>query len=298
MMEALATYLTYLAKERNYSPHTIAAYGEDLRQFMDFLGRHQERAHDPELGAVDQLTIRLFLGDLLERGLTRRSAARKLAAVRSFLKYMVKKGKLPFNPGTNVVTPKLPKTLPVFMDEQSVARMMEMPDRSTAAGVRDRAILELFYGTGIRLGELIGLDVEDMDLRGGTVKVFGKGRKERIVPMGRAAGESLAEYLRRRGELLGAHKDRALFLSARGRRISRKGIYLLVHKCIAATSEVEKKSPHVLRHSFATHMLNRGADVRAVKELLGHASLSTTQLYTHVTVERLKRIYTRAHPKS
>jgi integrase/recombinase XerC len=178
--------------------------------------------------------------------------------------------------------------------------MMALPDVSTPAGRRDRAILELLYGTGIRLGELIGLDDAQVDLKGGTIRVLGKGRKVRIVPVGRKAIDAITRYRAvRAGLVASAGADcGALFVSDRGKRMYPKGIYLLVQRYIGAVSDIEKKSPHVLRHTFATHLLNRGADIRAVKELLGHESLSTTQLYTHVTVERLKRIYAQAHPKA
>jgi len=294
-------YLYYLAVERNYSPHTVAAYGDDLFQFYEFLSRHFSGTSF-EASAIDQVTIRLFMGDLIENGKGRRTAARKLAAVRSFFKYLVKTGVVGYNPAVNVATPRLPKTLPAFLDEQSVSRMMELPDCSTPEGLRDRALLEFFYSTGVRLSELIRLDLMDVDLGKMTVRVFGKGRKQRIVPLGLAAKESLEKYMEARGRLFSVHTEeadyKAVFLSARGMRLYPKGVYLIVSKYIGEVSELEKKSPHVLRHTFATHLLNRGADLRAVKEMLGHASLSTTQLYTHVTVDRLKRIYGRAHPKS
>ncbi|HUL43015.1 MAG TPA: tyrosine recombinase XerC [Bacteroidota bacterium] len=301
MTNYVSPYIDYLARERNYSEHTTAAYAEDLRQFLDFLKRHF--AGTPwTLKSIDHLTIRLFLGDLLEQGLGTRSVARKLAAIRSWMKFLVKKNVLRTNPALNVVTPKLPKKLPVFLDESSVETMMNLPDLSTPLGCRDRAILELLYGTGIRLSELIQLDLGDVDFAGETVKVLGKGRKQRIVPLGRKAAEAMSGYLKMREVLFTdttqADDRKAIFLSVHGRRIYPKGVYEVVRNAIAAVSEIEKKSPHVLRHTFATHLLNRGADLRAVKELLGHESLSTTQLYTHVTVDRLKRIYNQAHPKA
>jgi len=301
MTNHVSTYLDYLSRERNYSSHTLAAYSEDLRQFTEFLKRHF--AGDSwSLKSVDHLTIRLFLGDLLEQGMGKRSVARKLAAIRSWMKFLVRKNVLRTNPALNVVTPKLPKKLPVFLDESSINTMMSLPDVSTPVGSRDRAVLELLYGTGMRLSELIQLDLGDVDFYNETVKVFGKGRKHRIIPLGRKAREAMSEYFRKREELFtdATQPDdrKAIFLSVHGRRIYPKGIYEIVHRSIAAVSEIEKKSPHVLRHTFATHLLNRGADLRAVKELLGHESLSTTQLYTHVTVDRLKRIYHQAHPKA
>ena len=285
-------FLDYLRRERNYSPNTVLAYDDDLSQFDAFLRKHFSREH-VEASAVDQLTIRLFLGDLLEAGMGRRSSARKLAAVRSFFRFLLRRKVLTSNPALNVVTPKLPRRLPVVLDEQSVARIMEAPDPRTPEGLRDRAILEMLYGTGIRLSELIGLNRESVDLRNDTVKVLGKGNKQRLVPLGRKAKDALLRYLRMRDS-----REPALFLSSRGKRLYPKGVYLIVTKHIRTVSEIEKKSPHVLRHTFATHLLSRGADLQAVRELLGHASLSTTQLYTHVTVDRLKRIYNQAHPRS
>jgi len=301
MRRHIEAYLDALRNERHSSVHTVLAYAEDLRQLHEFLTRHFS-SPTYRLESIDQLTIRLFLGDLLDRGLSKKSVARKLAAVRSFLKFLVKHGMLASNPARNIVTPKLPRSLPVFLDEPAMARMMELPDRSSVEGLRDRALLELLYGTGIRVGELVQLDLEDIDLNGEVVKVFGKGRKERIVPLGRMAKEALRQYFLVRPTQIssrtGKGEEGAAFLSARGLRMYPKGAHTIVSRYIGAVSDIEKKSPHVLRHTFATHLLNRGADLRAVKELLGHESLSTTQLYTHVTVDRLRRIYEQAHPKA
>lgn len=300
MTKSVQTFLAYLKRERNYSMHTIGAYQTDLMQFQEFAHRHFS-SQRVRLQDIDRLTVRLYLGDLIEHGMSKKSAARKLASLRSFFKFLVKTRLLDANPVLNIGSPKSPKRLPVFLDEPAVERMMTLPDRSTDTGLRDKAILELLYGTGIRLRELVDLDVSSIDLRGGTVKVFGKGRKHRILPLGSKAREALEEYLRIRANLLDARKPNpggAIFLSRRGQRMNSRAVHRLVSKCIAIVSEIEKKSPHVLRHTFATHLLNRGADLRAVKELLGHESLSTTQIYTHVTVDRLKRIYKQAHPKA
>jgi len=301
MIEYIKKYLYYLSSERNYSSHTVSAYEGDLNQFYEFLKRHFS-GMPFKVANIDQVTIRLFLGDLLENGRSKSSVARKLVAVRSFLKYLVKLNVIKHNAGLNVVSPRLPKKLPYFLDEASVERMMAIPDCSVMEGLRDRAILELLYSTGIRLAELIQLNLDQVDFMNDTIKIFGKGRKHRIVPIGRKAREAIKQYLKERDKKLYViikEEDRkALFLSARGKRMYPKGIFRIVNKYISAVSEIEKKSPHVLRHTFATHLLNRGADLRAVKELLGHESLSTTQLYTHVTVNRLKRIYNQAHPKA
>ncbi|MFQ5797745.1 MAG: tyrosine recombinase XerC [Bacteroidota bacterium] len=301
MKPLIRKYLTYLAEERQYSSHTVKAYQNDLHQFSKFLHLHFKgsRYH---LRSIDNVTIRFFLGDLLDRGLTKKSIARKLAAVRSFFTYLVRQNVARYNPAEIIVTPKLEKRLPVFLDEASMERILEAPDRSTRDGLRDAAVIELLYSTGIRLGELIRLNVEDLDFTNGTIKVLGKGSKHRVVPCGKQACDVLRAYLIRRQEFVSqetpADDRRALFLSAAGKRIYPKAVHLIVKKYIAKVSEVEKKSPHVIRHTFATHLLNRGADLRAVMELLGHESLSTTQLYTHVTVDRLKKIYRQAHPKA
>ena len=284
---------------KNYSPHTVAAYGGDLSQFHEFLVRHfsTERINPAE---IDHLTIRLFLGDLLEKGKSRKSIVRKLSSVRSFFDFMVRRNVIAHNPGSNVLTPRLPRKLPVFLDEPSIDKMMNLPDTSTVRGLRDRAILELLYGTGMRLNELVGLDLGSLDLGNNTVKVLGKGGKERILPLGMKAKQALNAYLVRRTEgWAGTNRlNEAVFVINSGKRIYARAVYRIVNHYIGVASDVRKKSPHVLRHSFATHMVNRGADLRAVKELLGHESLSTTQLYTHVTVDRLKRIYKQAHPKA
>ena len=294
-------FLQYIARERNYSVHTVASYEDDLRQFSEFLQRHFERTAYT-LNDIDNVTIRLFLGDLLEQGFSKSSIARKLAAIKSLFRYLRKKHDVQRNPALNVSSPKLEKRLPQYLDEKTVGSLMAQPDCSTPEGVRDAAILELFYSTGIRLSELIGLWLTDVDFRNNTIKVTGKGNKQRIIPFGRPAKAALQRYILERKNLVderasSSHVD-LVFLTARGKQMTPKGVNLLINKYISKVSEIQKKSPHVLRHSFATHLLNHGADLRAVKELLGHESLSTTQIYTHVSVDRLKKIYAQAHPKA
>ncbi len=298
MRQLIGTYLRTLERERNFSPHTITAYREDLSQFREFL-----EAHAADARSVDHLTIRLFLGDLLDRGYARPSIARKLACLKSFFRFLQRTGAVDGNPALPVSAQRLPRRLPQVLDEEAVTRLMEQPDRSTPVGVRDAAILELLYSTGMRLGEMLRLRIPDLDFHNGTVKVTGKGSKQRIIPVGRIALQRLREYLACRDRLAAGAPDRRkgtpeLFLTVRGYAMQPKGVNLLVNRYIGAVSELEKKSPHVLRHTFATHLLNRGADLRAVKELLGHESLSTTQLYTHVSVQRLKEVYGQAHPKA
>lgn len=296
------TFLQHLGGERNYSPHTLASYEDDLGHFTQFLSKHFGAAR-LSLKKVDHLTIRLFLQDLVEEGYSRRSIARKLACLKSFFRFLNKNNIVEKNPAANVHSPKLEKSLPAVLSEEAVTDLMSQPDVSTIEGLRDLAILEMFYGTGIRLSELIQLNWQDINFEEATIKVTGKGSKQRIVPLGRKAKRALTEYGHRRTKILhegfrDETKGAAVFLTQRGKRLSPKSVNVLMNRYIGRVSEMKKKSPHVLRHSFATHLLDRGADLRAVKELLGHESLSTTQVYTHVSVERLKKIYAQAHPKA
>ena len=302
MQEHFRTFLQYLGGERNCSPHTLASYEDDLRQFSQFLSRHFSDARfSPR--EVDHVTIRLFLRDLVEQEFSRRSVARKLACLKSFFRYLYKNKVIETNPAANVQSPKLDKLLPTVLNEEAVTALMQQADTSTPEGLRDQAILEMFYGTGIRLSELINLSWQDVDFADATLKVTGKGSKQRIVPLGRKAKQSLRNYSSSRDSVLDeGYRDEtngsAVFITKRGKRLSPKSVNVLMNRYIGKVSEIKKKSPHVLRHSFATHLLDRGADLLAVKELLGHESLSTTQIYTHVSVERLKKIYAQAHPKA
>ena len=306
VQQVIASFLCYLQTERQYSVHTVSSYEDDLRQFSSFLAR-RAGGDGRALHSIDHATIRLFLGDLLDQGFSRRSVARKLACLKSFFRYLQRRHVIETNPTLLVASPKLEKRLPQFLDEGAVTRLMEQPDRTTPEGVRDAAILELLYSTGMRLGELLRLQERDIDFANGTVKLTGKGNKQRIVPFGSKAADALKRYRAARVLLAGLPGRRGkqgqqtppvLFLTVRGKAMNPKGVNLLMNKYIGRVSEIEKKSPHVLRHTFATHLLNRGADLRAVKELLGHESLSTTQVYTHVSVDRLLKVYHQAHPKA
>jgi len=298
MEKLVRKFLEYLEVERNYSPHTILSYETDLMNLIKFL----QVDGITSVVKVDKNALRAYIGSLLDKGYSQKSVARKIASIRSFFKYLYKQKIKEGNPALVLITPKAGKHLPAFLDEHTVNHLLELPDTSSLLGKRDRAVLELFYGTGIRLSELIGLDVDDIKQDEGLIKVIGKGRKERIIPMGRQALAAVKEYLKaQRGIHLSENwsdKGRPLFLSARGQRLYPQAIGRLVKKYIGVVSEIEKKSPHVLRHSFATHMLNHGADLRALKELLGHESLSTTQVYTHVSSSRMKKAYEDAHPKA
>ncbi|UCE19443.1 MAG: tyrosine recombinase XerC [Gemmatimonadota bacterium] len=301
MKKHMKKYLLYLTFERNFSENTVRAYEIDLAQFDAFLEEQlaTDRIRPKD---IDKLAVRHFLAWLQKEGLTKKSIARKLACIRSFLKYLCREGVIEFNPAAHLSTPKIEKALPSFLDVVQASRAMELPNRSDILGLRDAAILELLYSTGIRLTELIGLNISSIDPVGEIVKVIGKGRKQRIVPVGRKALEALRAYQEKRHELFRQEGSQgtseALFLNRNGGRLSARSVQKIVEKYLRLVSHVQKVSPHVLRHTFATHMLDAGADLKAVKELLGHVSLSTTQVYTHVTLDRLKKVYDQAHPRA
>lgn len=298
MHTSVRKFLEYIEVERRYSPNTIRSYEADLRQFVSYLRTHSITALDD----VSKETIRAFLSSLLEADMGRKSVARKIACLRSFFRYAKRHHVTTKNPTLTLVSPKLEKRLPSFLDEAAMGRLFADLEDSTPEGRRNAAILELFYSTGMRLSELVNLDKEDLDSTQGVVKITGKGSKQRIVPVGRRALDAVERYLPDRDRLLAkkgtSTRERALFLTANGDRIYAEAVSRMVKKVIGKVSEVEKTSPHVIRHTFATHLLNRGADLRAVKELLGHESLSTTQVYTHVSTEQLKKVYRQSHPKA
>jgi integrase/recombinase XerC len=295
-----AEYLLHLEKERDVSPHTVKAYARDLDAFTEFCDRHYGEWN---WQTVDRLGLRGFLGELQRRGLARRSAARALSAVRSLYRYLQEHHGVPNAVARAAKLPKLEKRLPAYLDRQQTGRLFEWAE-SRAGGdefapTRDLAILELFYSTGIRLAELCGLNLEDLDLLSDQAKVRGKGRKERIVPVGSRAVLALRRYLnlRERAVARPGTDRRAVFVSRRGKRLAPRGIQRIVHRMLDGIGGSGLRV-HSLRHTFATHMLDAGADLRAVQELLGHASLSTTQIYTHTSVERLKKVYNQAHPRA
>jgi len=290
---AVEGFLTDLER-RNFSPHTVAAYRRDLARFADFLSEttHEDR---PRLNGFSATHVRRYIAWMVSTRYARRTVQRNLAALRSLAKYLTGRKAIRVNPTLGLTAPKPARRLPSFLTRRETDLLFSCPAEPTTAELRDRAILELLYGTGIRLSELVSLSLRDIDAFGGLVKVTGKGRKQRVVPLGRSAGESIARYLEARER--GAADD-PLFLNVRGGRLSGRSVQRLVAKRLAQVSEARSLSPHVLRHTFATHMLNAGADLRAVQELLGHASLSSTQIYTHVTTERLKEAYKKAHPRA
>jgi tyrosine recombinase XerC len=290
----LGEYLDYLRYERNASGHTITSYRRDLTQFIDYLeGRRAS------LRRADNLQIRGFMAELHERRLRKSSLARKLAAVRSFFRFAVKNNWVAENPARVVATPKQELRVPSFLTEEEMADFLDMPASGKPLELRDQAALELLYATGIRVSELVGINVEDVHLGERLVRVRGKGKKERIVPFGTIAQGRLRAYLEGRAGLAGDRLDEdALFLNYKGRRITTRSVERLVDKYIRRTAVRRKISPHSLRHSFASHLLGRGADLRVIQELLGHESLATTQKYTHLDLGHLMDVYRKSHPRS
>jgi integrase/recombinase XerC len=297
----VADYLLHLEKEKGSSPHTVKAYRRDLEAFVEFCDRYYGESWS--WAAVDRLGLRGFLGELQRRGLAKRTAARSLSAVRSFYRYLQVHHDVPNAVARAARVPRIDKRLPTYLDREQTERLFAWAE-SRAAGdeykpTRDLAILELFYSTGIRLSELSGMNLDDLDLLSDQAKVRGKGRKERIVPVGSRAVLALRRYLNLREAVRPrtAADRRAVFLSTRGRRLAPREVQRVVHRMFDAVGGDDLRV-HSLRHTFATHMLDAGADLRAVQELLGHASLSTTQVYTHTSVERLKKVYQQAHPRA
>jgi len=289
MERYIEKFMRYLEIEKNYSQHTILNYKLDLEGFSKFLGA-------TEIEKVDYLNLRKYLAALKEKSLGSRSINRHLSSLRSFFKFLTREGLLKTNPILSVSSPKQDKHLPQFLTEDEVTKLIESAfpkNLKDERGLRDRAILEAFYSTGMRISELVAINQEDIDFIGGIVKVMGKGRKERIVPIGERAIAVIRDYLKKRKK-----QAEALFLNKSGRRITTRGVRNIVYKYIRFAGLKQGISPHTLRHSFATHLLNRGADLRSIQELLGHVNLSTTQIYTHLTTERLKIVYDKAHPRA
>lgn len=283
-------FLTYLDRHRNFSPHTVRSYANDLANFVSFAG--QRNVAGPT--EIDHILLRAYLAALSSSGLKRTSIGRRISALRSFLRYLHRDGVISGNPAEGFRGLKREKNLPHCLDMSQAADLVTAPSDSDPACLRDRAILELLYSTGLRVSELTGIDFADIDIDGEMVLAKGKGRKERLVPMGAQAAAAIIGYIRSRSTPPG--QSSPLFLNRSGKRLSERGVRRLVDKYSRATG-LPHVSPHTLRHSFATHMLDKGADLRSVQELLGHASISTTQIYTHLTTEGLKRIHSSAHPR-
>jgi integrase/recombinase XerD len=295
-------YLDHLAVERGLSEHTLAAYRRDLRRYAAFLTRKDIH----EAGAVEEATIRSFVASLSasthgpnDAPYRATSVARTLSAVRSFHRFLLREGVTDRDPAVGVPQPRLPRSLPRPLPVQDVRRLLEAPDEGSPIGLRDRAILELLYGSGLRISELTGLDVDDLDLEEGSVRVLGKGGKEREVPLGSFGRDSIGAYLTRgRPTLASAVTRGAVFLNARGGRLSRQSCARLLGRYVRLAGIDRRVTLHTLRHSFATHLLEGGADVRVVQELLGHASVATTQIYTLVTARHLREVYEESHPRA
>jgi integrase/recombinase XerC len=304
----LSDFLRFIRLNRSASAHTARAYGSDVSQFLDHVAQITGIAREQlQAGHLDRLALRSFLADLYKRGLSRASAARKLAAARTFLKYLRREGLVDDDPGSLVTTPKRDIRMPVHLSEDEMNRLVGTPSHDDPLGRRDHAILELFYASGLRLSELAGLDLEDVNLSSQMVRALGKGNKERLVPFNKSTAIAIREYLSDREQLMraggvprGRSRDRSdpLFVNYKGSRLTVRSVDRLVRRYATESGVRPGVSPHALRHSFATHLLQRGADLRAIQELLGHARLSTTQRYTHVNAAQLLDVYAKAHPRA
>ena len=303
--DLLAQFLDHLRYERNVSIHTLRNYESDLQQFLDHLAPADQkgRREEPNFRQIDHITIREWLSTLHSDHKKKTSIARKLAALRTFFQFLVREGLLESNPAKLVATPRKEKKLPIHLSIEDAIRFIETPDTNTDFGKRDRAILELLYATGVRVSELVQLNLRDVDFKNKLLRVFGKRAKERIVPFGDPAARALGEYLSVRNQFLlnapaAARDAQPLILNYQGTRMTTRSVGRLVEKYIRMCAGIHDISPHALRHSFATHLLDSGADLRDIQELLGHARLSTTQIYTHVSMEKLIEVYDKAHPKA
>ena len=300
--QAIKEFDRHMTVERNLSDRTRKSYLSDLEQYRAFIQKQAVSGGDEGGIPADQVVIRSFLASLYRGNLRKVTISRKVAALRSFYRYLLREGKVGFNPAELVQTPRCEKYIPVVLSVDEILSLLRVNFPEDPAGLRDRAMVELFYSSGIRLSELTALNIEDLNFTQGLLKVRGKGRKERIVPVGTPAFAAIEEYLKRRGELAtkppGACIDDALFLSTRGTRMNPRGVARVVERVVRQSGIGRKISPHALRHTFATHLLDAGADLRSIQEMLGHQSLSTTQKYTTVSVSRLMEIYDRSHPRA
>lgn len=290
-------FLDYLRFEKRYSPHTIISYQTDLVDFFSYLDRDYGVL---KLNEITHGFIRSWLAGLKEQQLSSRSINRKISSLRSFFKYHLRRGEIEVLPTANVISPKISKRLPVFVKESETRELIEMLNQVSEdwKSLNAKMLITLFYATGMRLSELIGLKEKQLDLGRLRIKVLGKGNKERIIPVSEDVAGCIRDYQGWKKKEFGAPEEGILLVTEKGRKMYPKYAYLLVRKYLSQASTLDKKSPHVLRHTFATHLMNNGADLNAVKELLGHASLAATQVYTHTTIEKLKDVYKKAHPKA
>jgi len=293
MQEVFNRYINYLDAERNASHYTVRNYTHDLLDFFSYLKSKKISS----LNEVDKQVLRGYLSHLMKEGFARVSISRKLSAIRSFYRYLLREELVETSPIADTSSPKLDKRLPKFLTPEEAVRLLEAPDSSTALGQRDRALMELLYASGLRVSELVSLDLEQINLETNEIRVWGKGAKERMVLMGKPAAAALASYLSQgRPQLLGKKKGYALFLNRDGGRLTERSIQRILRKYTRVAGIKKRVHPHLLRHTFATHLLDGGADLRVVQELLGHASLVSTQIYTHVTQSRARKVYLSAHP--
>jgi integrase/recombinase XerC len=308
MQNHIDEFIRHLKYERNLSEHTLRNYESDLVQFYDHIAPPDKegKRRNVEISSIDNLTIRDFMASLYEKNKKKSSIHRKVAALRTFFRYLCREGILEANPARMVASPRVERKLPNHLTIQDMIRFIETPELDTVLGKRDRAILEILYASGLRVSELAGLNLSDIDFENQTLRVKGKGRKERIVPFGDHARAAIETYLNVRGELLiDASRERpdkfdplALFINYQGTRITTRSVARMIDKYVKICAGIHRLSPHALRHSFATHLLDAGADLRTIQELLGHARLSSTQVYTQVSMEKLIEVYDKAHPKA
>jgi len=296
MQVHIDAFINYIKFEKRYSAHTVRSYTNDLMGFLDFIDRYKKEFDER---IIDNKLVRSWIVTLLEEGVSVRSVNRKISTLKSYFKFLVQQGIIDVNPMSKVLSPKNKKRLPSFVEQSQMDMLLDNIDfGADFSAVRDKFIIQLLYHTGIRLSELVNLKVDDFNLSNNTFKVIGKRNKERIIPFSKEIKRSYNIYCNNRLDIQTSGKTNYLFITEKGKPVYEKLIYRVVHNYLSYVTTIEKKSPHVLRHTFATHMLNNGADLNAIKELLGHANLSATQVYTHNTFERLKNIYNQAHPRS
>jgi integrase/recombinase XerC len=290
------SFLNYLKYEKRYSPHTLRSYLDDIEQFMSYCG-FNDNSYNP--GDVDHRMIRSWIVDLVNNNISIRSVRRKISTLKSFYKYLLREGHVSYNPVEKILTPRTDKRLPVFINKKHMDKLLDDIDfGNDFKGVRNKLIIEMFYNTGIRVSELINLKINSINIDELKLRVTGKRNKERIIPFTGVFRDSLQKYLVMRTERYKSGNNEFLFLTEKGVKMYPKLVYRIVNRYLNLVTTIEKKSPHVLRHTFATHMLNAGADLNAIKELLGHSNLAATEIYTHNTFERLKSIYKQAHPRA
>ena len=294
LIDSIESFMLTLEKERNFSLHTIKAYKNDLNRFNYFLDNTLSRK---KLAKINRNDIRKFLAEEYDNGYSSKTVARRLATIKSYFKYLVKTELIQENISIHINSPKVPKKLPNFVDKNLIDTLMKTPSLDTHIGIRDKAVLELFYSTGMRLSELVNMNIGDFEINKKLIRVIGKGNKERMIPYGRTAESAIKNYLKIRNlSLKPAFANKPLFVNSSEKRISKRTIQRRMNNYIKLVADGKRIGPHLLRHTFATHLLDNGADIRAVKDLLGHSSLSSTQIYTHVSIEKLKKDYTQAHP--